>query len=89
MSWHRFEIQVRLEGGVTERRVDGSALQLGDGPLDRCGSGRGQRRAGAAGGARAAGGQSYLGRPARDLALCLLELAELAERRSKARDERT
>lgn len=28
MTWHRFEIRARLEGGMSERRVDGSALQL-------------------------------------------------------------
>ena len=28
MSWHRWEARARLEDGMTERRVDGSGLQL-------------------------------------------------------------
>jgi hypothetical protein len=86
MIEHRFEIQARLESGMSERRVDGSALQLVTVCL--CDEGAGE--------VSDAGGEplarppvvSYL-RPgeARELAFCLLELAELAERRSEARDE--
>jgi hypothetical protein len=86
MIEHRFEIQARLESGMSERRVDGGALQLVTVCL--CDEGAGEV-------SDAGGGQllrppvvSYL-RPgeARELAFCLLELAELAERRSEARDE--
>ena len=71
---------------MSERRVDGSALQLVTVCL--CDEGAGE--------VSDVGGEplarppvvSYL-RPgeARGLAFCLLELAELAERRSEARDE--
>jgi hypothetical protein len=86
MIEHRFQIEARLESGVSERRVDGGSLQL----LTVCLCDEG------------AGEVSYLdGEPlsrplvvsylrpgeARDLAFCLLELAELAERRTEAGDE--
>jgi len=87
MIEHRFEIQARLEGGMTERRVDGSALRL----VTVCLS---DERAGEVSDANGepllrAPVVSYL-RPgeARELAFCLLELAELAERRTEAEDER-
>jgi hypothetical protein len=56
MTWQRFEIEARLEDGMSEGRVDGSALQLVTVCL--CDEGAGevsdfQRRAGA----QAAGGQ--------------------------------
>ena len=86
MIEHRFEIQARLESGMNGRRVDGGALQLVTVCL--CDE--------AAGEVSDAGGGQLLGPPvvsylrpgeARELAFCLLELAELADRRSEARDE--
>jgi hypothetical protein len=82
MTEHRFEAQARVEDGMTEGRVDGSALQLVTVCLsDGCGEmsdaqGRPITRAAVV---------SYL-RPseARALAFCLLELAELAARRTEA-----
>jgi hypothetical protein len=83
MIEHRFQIEARLESGVSERRVDGGSLQL----LTVCLCDEG------------AGEVSYLdGEPllrppvvrpgeARDLAFSLLELAEVAERRTEAGDE--
>ena len=56
MTWHRFEIRARVEGGMSERRVDGSALQLVTVCLSDEGRGRGERCAGRAAG-KAAGGQ--------------------------------
>jgi hypothetical protein len=83
MTWHRFEIQARVEDGMTEGRVDGSALQL----VTVCLS---DERAGEVSDSNAEPVTqppvvSYL-RPgeARELAFCLLELAELAERRTEA-----
>ncbi len=85
MIEYRFEIEARLEGGVTERLVDGSGLQLvtvclldGVGVVDLEGEP-----------AVSAPVLTHL-RPsrARELAFCLLELAELAERRTEADDER-
>jgi len=83
MTWHRFEIQARVEDGMTEGRVDGSASRL----VTVCLSDEG------AGEVSDSNGEpvtrppvvSYL-RPgeARELAFCLLELAELAERRMEA-----
>jgi hypothetical protein len=79
---HRWEAQALLEDGVTEGRVDGGALQLvtvrlrdGFGVCDELGEPLAPRPPVV----------SYL-RPseARALAFCLLELAELAERRSGA-----
>jgi hypothetical protein len=82
MSEHRWEARARLEDGMCEARVDGGALQLvtvclcdGAGVSDDMG--RPVRRPPVL---------SHL-RPseARTLAFELLELAELAERRSEAR----
>jgi hypothetical protein len=82
MTEHRWEAQALLEEGMTEGRADGSALQLvticlGDtfGVADELGEPVPPR----------APVVSYL-RPgeARQLAFCLLELAELADRRSEA-----
>jgi hypothetical protein len=81
MTEHRWEAQARLEDGVTEGRVDGSALQLVTVRLlDSFGVADGQ-------------GEPVPPRPpvvsylrpseARALAFCLLELAELADRRSE------
>jgi hypothetical protein len=56
MIEHRFEIQARLESGMSERRVDGSALQLVTVCLCDEGGGRGERRGRRAAG-KAAGGQ--------------------------------
>lgn len=85
MSCHRWEARARLEDGMTERRVDGSGLQL----VTVCLTDEGGEVS------------NELGEPverppvlthlrpseARELAFCLLELAELAER-TEADDER-
>jgi hypothetical protein len=82
MIEYRFEIEARLESGVTEHLVDGSALQLvtvclldGPGVVDLEGEP-----------AVSLPVLTHL-RPsrARELAFCLLELAE---RRTEADDER-
>ena len=87
MTEHRFEIQARLESGMTERRVDGGALQL----VTVCLSDEGASEVSDANGEPLLRPPvvSYL-RPgeARELAFCLLELAELAERPTEAHDER-
>jgi hypothetical protein len=81
MIEHRWEAQARLEDGVTEGRVDGGALQLVTVRLlDSFGVADQQ-------------GEPVPPRPpvvshlrpseARALAFCLLELAELADRRSE------
>jgi len=81
MSEHRWEARALLEDGMTEGRVDGSALQLvtvclldAFGVADELGEPVAPRPPVV----------SYL-RPseARELAFELLELAELAERRSE------
>jgi hypothetical protein len=86
MIEHRFEIQARLEDRVTERRVDGRALAL----VTVCLTDEG------AGEVSDSRGEPLLRPPvvshlrpgeARALAFELLELAELAERRSEAQDE--
>jgi hypothetical protein len=86
MTWHRFEIRARVEDGMTEGRVDGSALQLVTVCL--CDEGAGEVSDFHGEPVRRPPVVSYL-RPggARALAFCLLELAELAERRTGARDE--
>ena len=85
MTEHRWEVEARLEDGVSERRVDGSPLQLVTVCL--CDGGE----------VSDADGQPVARPPvvshlrpgeARGLAFCLLELAELAERRTEARDGR-
>jgi hypothetical protein len=82
MIEHRFEARARVEHGMTEGRIDGSSLQLvtvclsdGSGEVSDE-QGRPVTRAPVV---------SHL-RPseARELAFCLLELAELAERRTEA-----
>jgi hypothetical protein len=86
MIEHRFEIQARLEDRMSERRVDGGALQL----VTVCLSDEG------AGEVSDVNGEPVLRPPvsylrpgeARELAFCLLELAEVAERRTEAQDER-
>lgn len=85
MSWHRWEARACLEDQMTERRVDSSGLQLVTVCLTDEGAGE---------------VSDELGRPvasvppvvshlrpseARELAFCLLELAELAERWTEAR----
>jgi hypothetical protein len=75
MIEHRFEIWVCLEDQMTERRVDGSALQL----VIVCLSDDG---AGEISDARASGSEPappvvYAPGEARELAFCLLELAEV------------
>jgi hypothetical protein len=86
MIEHRFEVQARVEDGMTERRVDGSALQLVTVCLSDEGAGEVSDIDGKP--VTRAPVISYL-RPgeARALAFCLLELAELAERRREAGDE--
>jgi hypothetical protein len=86
MIEHRFETQARVEDGMTERRVDGSELQLVTVCLSDEGAGEVSDINGEA--VTRAPVVSYL-RPgeARAFAFCLLELAELAERRWEARDE--
>lgn len=82
MTEHRFETRARVEDGMTEGRVDGSALQLVTVGLSD-GSGEVSNELGEP--ATRAPVVSYL-RPseARELAFELLELAELAERRTEA-----
>lgn len=82
MSLHRWEAQTSLEDGMCEGRLDGSALQLVtvclcDG-VGEVSDERGEL-------VRRAPVVTYL-RPseARELAFELLELAELADRRSEA-----
>jgi hypothetical protein len=86
MIEHRFEIQARLEDRMSERRIDGSALQL----VTVCLSDEG-------GEVSDVNGEPVLRPPvvsylrpgeARELAFCLLELAAVAERRTEAQDER-
>ncbi len=82
MIEHRFEAEARVEDGMAEGGIDGSSLQLVTVCLsDGCGEvsderGRPVTRAPVV---------SHL-RPSetRALAFCLLELAELAERRTEA-----
>ena len=83
MRWHRWEAQARLEDGMTEGRIDGTALQL----VTVCLSDDGVGATSDELGRRVAPAPpvvSYL-RPseARSLAFELLELAELADRRSE------
>ena len=85
MTWQRFEIQACLEDGMTEGRIGGGSLQL----VTVCLSDEGAGEVSDVQGRPVAPAPpvvSYL-RPgeARELAFCLLELAELAERRSEAR----
>lgn len=82
MSLYRWGARARLEDGMTERRIDGSALQL----VTVCLTDEGAGEMG-----------NELGEPvlrpavlthlrpsdARELAFCLLELAGLADRRSE------
>jgi hypothetical protein len=84
MRSHRWETQARLEDGMTEGRVDGSALQLVTICLSDDGAGEITDEVGRPV-APALPVVSHL-RPseARALAFCLLELAELADRRSQA-----
>ena len=83
MSWHRFQVRAGLEDGVTEGRVGGGFLQLVTVCL--CDEGVGELCDEL--------GRSVAPEPpvltrlrpseARELAFCLLELAELAEQRSE------
>jgi hypothetical protein len=86
MSWHRFEVQARVEDGMSERRVDGSALQLVTVCLSDEGAGEVSDVLGESVARPPVVGYLRPGE-ARDLAFCLLELAELAERVTEARDE--
>ena len=81
--WHRWEAQARLEDGMREGLVDGSALQLVTVWLSDDGAGEISDELGEPV-APAPPAVSHL-RPseARELAFCLLELAELADRRSQ------
>jgi hypothetical protein len=83
MIEHRLEAHARVEDGMCEQRVDGSALQLVTVCLSDDGAGDVSDELGEP--VTEAPVVSYL-RPsaARELAFCLLELAELAERRSEA-----
>lgn len=88
MSLYRWEAQALLEDGMTEGRVGGGSLQL----VTVCLTDEG------AGGICDAQGTPLAPEPpvltrlrpgeARELAFCLLELAELAERRSEDDDAR-
>jgi hypothetical protein len=82
MIEHRFEAQARVEDGMSEGRIDGSALQLVTVCLSD-GSGEVNNELGAP--VTRVPVVSYL-RPseARELAFELLELAELAEQRTEA-----
>ena len=82
MIEHRWEAQARLEDGMTEGLVDGSALQL----VTVCmsdGSGEVSDELGAPV-ARAPVVSHLRPSEARELAFCLVELAELADRRTEA-----
>lgn len=81
--WHRWEAQAGLEDGMREGLVDGSALQLVTVWLSDDGAGEISDELGEPV-APAPPAVSHL-RPseARELAFCLLELAELADRRSQ------
>ena len=86
MTEHRFRIEARVESGMIERRVDGSALQL----VAVCLSDEGAGEVSDVNGEPVARPPvvSHL-RPgeARDLAFCLLDLVESAERLTEAGDE--
>jgi hypothetical protein len=88
MSLYRLQARARLEDGMTERRVDGSGLQL----VTVCLTDEGAGEISDAQGTPLAPEPPVLShlRPsrARELAFCLLELAELAERRSEVEDAR-
>lgn len=83
MSWHRFQARASLEDGVTEGRVGGGSLQL----VTVCLCDEGVGELGDELGRLVAPEPPVLThlRPseARELAFCLLELAELAERHSE------
>jgi hypothetical protein len=83
MIEHRWEARARLEDGMTEARVDGSPLQLVTVCLSDDGAGEISDELGRPV-APAPPVVSHL-RPsdARELAFCLLELAELADRRTE------
>lgn len=88
MIEHRWEIKARLEEGMTEKGwIDGSALQL----VTVCVCDEGAGEISDAQGRPVAPGAPVVSclRPdaARDLAFCLLALAELAERVTAAGDE--
>ncbi len=85
MSWHRWETQARLENGMTEGRVGGGVLQLVTVCLSYDGVGEISDQHGRPV-ESAPPVLSHL-RPseARSLAFELLELAEVAERRSEER----
>jgi hypothetical protein len=84
MTWHRFEARARVEDGMTEGLIGGGVQQLvtvclcDDGVVGEISDERGEPVA------PAPPVVTHL-RPsdARSLAFCLLELAELAERRSE------
>lgn len=81
MIEHRWEAQARLEDGMTEGRIDGRSLAL----VTVCLSdGSGEVSDGLGEPVRRAPVVSHL-RPseARELAFCLLELAQLADRRTE------
>ena len=84
MIWHRWQIEARLEDRMTERRVDGSALQL----VTVCLCDEGAGEVSDELGERERPPVVTYVRPsdARELAFCLLELAELAERRTEGGD---
>lgn len=83
MRSHRFAARARVQDGMCERRIDGSALQLVTVCLSDEGAGEVSDEQGRPV-APAPAVVSHL-RPseARELAFCLLELAELSERRSE------
>jgi hypothetical protein len=83
MIEHRWEARARLEDGMTEARVGGGVLQLVTVCLSDDGAGEVSDRLGRP--VKRAPVVSHLHpRDARELAFELLELAELAERRSEA-----
>ena len=83
MSWHRFQARARLEDGVTEGRIGGGFLQL----VTLCLSDEDIGELSDVLGRVVAPEPPVLTRlrpsEARELAFCLLELAELADRRSE------
>ncbi len=82
MTEHRWEARARLEDGMTEGRVGGGLLQLVTVCLSDDGAGELSDELGRP--VKRAPVVSHL-RPeeARELAFCLLELAEVADRRSE------
>ena len=85
MTWHRWEARARLEDGMTEGLVGGGALALVTVCLSDDGAGEISDRLGRPVTPGPAVVSHLRPSEARTLAFELLELAELAERRSDCR----